>query len=35
MIHESTGRASGNILNGEPYEIPMTEDEPFSTWDGR
>lgn len=35
MIHESTGRASGNILNGEAYEIPMTEDEPFSTWDGR
>lgn len=34
MIHESSGTASGNILNGEPFDIPMTPDAPFSNWDG-
>lgn len=34
MIHECTGTASGNILNGEPYPIAMTPDKPFSNWDG-
>ncbi|WNG47138.1 right-handed parallel beta-helix repeat-containing protein [Archangium minus] len=35
MIHKSTGTASGNILNGTPYEIAITPDAPFSNWDGQ
>lgn len=35
MILETSGTASGNILNGEPFDIPMTPDEPFSNWDGQ
>lgn len=35
MIHESTGTASGNILNGKPYDIAMTPDAPWSNWDGQ
>lgn len=34
MIHESSGTAAGNTLNGKPYEIPMVPGEPFSNWDG-
>ena len=34
MIHQCTGTASGNVLNGAPYAIAMTKDEPFSNWDG-
>jgi hypothetical protein len=35
MLYKSTGSASGNILNGTPYEISMTPDAPFSNWDGQ
>lgn len=35
MIHESSGVASGNVLNGTPYEIAITKDAPWSNWDGK
>jgi poly(beta-D-mannuronate) C5 epimerase len=35
MIHECMGTASGNILNGKPYDIAMTPDALFSNWDGQ
>ena len=35
MIHECMGTASGNLLNGEPYDIAMTPDALFSNWDGQ
>jgi hypothetical protein len=34
MIYQCSGTASGNVLNGTPYDIPMTPDAPYSNWDG-
>lgn len=35
MLHDCRGTASGNVLNGAPYDIAMKPDASFSNWDGR